>query len=193
MFLDASVGSAQMRKKHLDRLEETIRKHRKHLMLAAAVVEDSDCGQCRHTATCSLVRLRPVSVTHVGLLQLLESGHLYCYDPTQWHLYAPLRIPALRSRESEDAAPVLEVFWERYRGIYPNFQLFQRIDSGNCAAKRCVPFYIHGDEGTTYKRAGALIISFQSRLGYGTSRRTKEMSVNLENLGESGLPLNFAL
>lgn len=93
----------------------------------------------------------------------------------------------------KDAAPVLEVFWERYRAIYPNFQLFQRIDNGDCEAKHCIPLYIHGDEGITYKRAGVLILSFQSPLGYGTSRRTQEMSVNLENLGESGLPLNFAL
>ena len=42
------------------------------------------------------VILRPISVTHVGLLRMLQSGHLYPVDADQWRLYAPLRVPAPR-------------------------------------------------------------------------------------------------
>ena len=58
-------------------------------------------------------------------------------------------------------------------------------------ANQCLPLYIHGDEGVTYKKQGVLILSWQSPLGYGTSRRPREMSITLEAMGESGLPMNF--
>lgn len=89
------------------------------------------------------------------------------------------------------AANLLETFWERYRVICPHFQLFQRVDAGLCRLRDCIPLYLHGDEGITFKKNGVLIIAFQSPLGYGTSKRPQEMSLNLQNFGESGLPLNF--
>lgn len=42
------------------------------------------------------VILRPISVTFVGLRDMLISGYLYACDGEQWRLYAPLRIPAPR-------------------------------------------------------------------------------------------------
>ena len=89
------------------------------------------------------------------------------------------------------AAPMLEEFWKRYRVVYPEFQYFQRVDSGFCSYRQSIPLYLHGDEGVTYKRGGVLIMSFQSPFGWGTSRRCRDMSLKLESLGESGLPLNF--
>ena len=89
------------------------------------------------------------------------------------------------------ARPLLHTFWTRYRKIHPGFQLFQQIDQGKKPMELCVPLYLHGDEGVTYKRGGVLILSFQSPLGFGTSKREQELSLNLQNLGESGLPLNF--
>lgn len=89
------------------------------------------------------------------------------------------------------AAELLEVFWQRYRLVFPEFQLFPRVDAGLCTYKQCIPLYLHGDEGICYKKGGVLIISFQSPLGFGTSKRPQEMSINLENMGEAGLSLNF--
>ena len=91
----------------------------------------------------------------------------------------------------DDATPMLQTFWDRYRAVHPHFTLFTHTDAGRIDLKKCFPLYIHGDEGTTYKRSGILIMSFQSPLGFGTSRRPQEMSLNLQNMGESGLPLNF--
>ena len=86
-----------------------------------------------------------------------------------------------------DAKDVLTTFWQRYRMIFPHFGLFQR----DCELSQCVPLYIHGDEGITYKKGGVLVISFQSPLGHGTSKRPQEMSLNMERMGEAGLPMNF--
>ena len=89
------------------------------------------------------------------------------------------------------AAPLLEVFWQRYRKIIPKFQLFERVDAGQCTYRQCIPLYLHGDEGVCYKKGGVLVVSFQSPLGFGTSKRHQQMSLNLQNMGEAGLPLNF--
>jgi hypothetical protein len=58
------------------------------------------------------VVLIPVTVTHLGLLRLLQSGHLYCADATQWHLYGALRRPSPRN----DGGHV-------YYKVHPNTQL----------------------------------------------------------------------
>ena len=87
------------------------------------------------------------------------------------------------------AGPLLEEFWHRYKVICPEFELFHRVDPSNY--KRCIPLYLHGDEGVTFKKGGVLVMSFQSPLGFGTSKRPMQMSLNLENLGDSGFPLNF--
>lgn len=42
------------------------------------------------------VVLRPVSITYVGLREMLSNGTLYACDGAQWRLYAPLRVPAPR-------------------------------------------------------------------------------------------------
>lgn len=90
-----------------------------------------------------------------------------------------------------EAEQMLVTFWTRYRAVFPQFQLFSEVHDGRKQLKDCIPLYIHGDEGVTYKKRGVLIMSYQSPLGFGTSRRPQEMSLNLENMGESGLPLNF--
>ena len=40
--------------------------------------------------------LRPVSITFVGLRDMISNGSLYAVDGQQWRLYAPLRIPSAR-------------------------------------------------------------------------------------------------
>ena len=90
-----------------------------------------------------------------------------------------------------EAEPMLVTFWERYRRVFPAFGLFEQVDRGVCTYKQCIPLYLHGDEGITYKKNGVLIISFQSPLGFGTSKRPQELSLNLRNMGEAGLPMNF--
>ena len=75
--------------------------------------------------------------------------------------------------------------------FFPHHELWNDIDAGRKQASQCIPLYLHGDEGTTYKRQGVLIVSWQSPLGYGSSRRPHHMAVNLADMGEAGLPLNF--
>ena len=60
-------------------------------------------------------------------------------------------------------------FWDDYRRMYPGYQLFAKADRGEVDVSRCLPCYVHGDEGTYYKRSGIMILQLQSLFGKGTS------------------------
>ena len=86
-----------------------------------------------------------------------------------------------------EAAPILEVFWDRYRRVLPQHQVF----SSGKPLSQCLPIYLHGDEGITYRKAGVLIVAWQSALGFGSSRRGQEVALNYERMEGAGLPLNM--
>ena len=83
-------------------------------------------------------------------------------------------------RSIQDAEKMLNLFWSRYRAIYPKFELFDEVRAGHRQLGRCIPVFIHGDEGTTYKRSGILILSLQGALGEGTSKRCPEAVAKCE-------------
>lgn len=80
-------------------------------------------------------------------------------------------------------APLLD-FWEKYQVMNGNHEVYQLAASGHLKLQNCLPCLIHGDEGTTYKKDGCLVLSIHSILGLGTrsSRAgpvTDEMETNL--------------
>lgn len=68
----------------------------------------------------------------------------------------------------DKAGPGLEKFWTKYRISHSGHEVFSLADSGELDLKRCLPVFIHGDEGTTYKKDGCFVVSFHSPLGRGT-------------------------
>lgn len=90
----------------------------------------------------------------------------------------------------QDAKPLLLTFWQRFRSIHPSHQLWSQVDRGEKDICKCIPLYLHGDEGTSFKKGGILFLSLQGALGYGTSKRAQEVEQNLRAMGE-GVPLNL--
>lgn len=89
---------------------------------------------------------------------------------------------------------LLTSFWEKYRKIFPKHQLWAEVDSGRKDVTKCIPLYLHGDEGVCYKKSGVLVLSFQGAIGFGTSKskRAKEVEENYKAMAKSeGIPLNF--
>ncbi|CAE7334637.1 unnamed protein product [Symbiodinium sp. CCMP2592] len=66
----------------------------------------------------------------------------------------------------DDLPKMLESYWDNFKQLHPTHQIFNL----QVPLSRCLPVLLHGDEGTTYKRDGALVLSFQSPLGRGTSK-----------------------
>lgn len=89
----------------------------------------------------------------------------------------------------EESRLTLELFWERYRAQFPDHDIFK--DEAKAAMLgRCIPLYCHGDEGTTYKKKGILIMGFQGVLGKGT-RHAPNVRPRPGRVNDAGIPLNM--
>ena len=85
--------------------------------------------------------------------------------------------------------PTLLEFWRRYSLEWPDFELF-KATGNDLALCRCIPVYIHGDEGRGFKRSGVMILSLQGAIGRGSrpfqrrhpllSLRKIKMGINLQ-------------
>ena len=96
----------------------------------------------------------------------------------------------------DGAKDMLIEFWGSYRAICPRHELFQLIDAGERVPERCIPIFVHGDEGVTYKKNGVLVLSFQGIIGFGTSKtsnsgKRKRGNDAREGTIAEGIPLNF--
>ena len=89
-------------------------------------------------------------------------------------------------RTLAEAAPVLRTFWERYEAIFPNHQVFKSMREKGVDLAKCLPIYLHGDEGISFKKGGILICSWQSAFGFGCSKR-----MPMHQGDDDGMPLNF--
>jgi hypothetical protein len=86
----------------------------------------------------------------------------------------------------------LEKFWSMYRPLHPTNEFFKLVDQGAMSPRCCVPIYFHGDEGTTYKKDGCLVLSIHSGIGAGTLLSQKLGSIRQNALGRDEPKLNFA-
>ena len=81
-------------------------------------------------------------------------------------------------------------FWRRYRVEWPDFGVYDASLQSKVCLARCIPVFIHGDEGRGFKRSGVMILSVQGALGRGTrpfqlkhplqSVRSIKMGINLK-------------
>ena len=103
----------------------------------------------------------------------------------------PLLLGGLPSLQA--AAGVLEEFWCRYKAVYPAHGVFRKISEskGTVKTSQLVPILVHGDEGTTYKRAGMLVIQFSAVIGSGTNKAKAKPGWNNDSIAKCGIPLNL--
>ena len=71
----------------------------------------------------------------------------------------------------EAAKPKLLEFWAKYELSHGGHQVYDLASSGKLDLGNCLPIYLHGDEGVTFKKEGALVVSFYSPLGQGVACR----------------------
>ena len=90
----------------------------------------------------------------------------------------------------QNAEKRLVSFWEKYRVLFPSHQLWADIDDGRKPMERCLPLFIHGDEGVTYRKDGLLVVSFQGVFGHGSSKSKTSPAEHYKSNSE-GIPLNF--
>lgn len=92
----------------------------------------------------------------------------------------------------ELARTVLTKFWSRYERICPTHTVFTKIrqSEGRLQPYQFLPLLVHGDEGTTYKKNGFLIIQFCGVIGAGSSKTKSDTEWHKE-LASCGIPINL--
>ena len=113
----------------------------------------------------------PVPITYVplganGTLPILKpSSFLNFIDKTRsWE-----RICG--EQDLKKAQQMFTLFWQRFEQLYPNFELFERVRQNKIRLDRACPVYIHGDEGTYYKKSAVMVLQWQGVLGKGTVKK----------------------
>ena len=72
-------------------------------------------------------------------------------------------------KQLQQAKPQFLDFWEKYKLSHGEHELWDLVAQNNLELGNCVPVYIHGDEGVTYKRGGALVLLVNCPIGSGTA------------------------
>ena len=82
------------------------------------------------------------------------------------------KLVGLGSEHQSIASPAvgkaLEEFWARFQMVHGTHEVFQLARDKKLSLATAFPLFLHGDEGTTYKKEGCLCISMHSPLGRGT-------------------------
>jgi len=104
----------------------------------------------------------------------------------------PLLLGGLPTLQAAEIA--LEEFWARYKAVFPQHGVFRKIQNsgGKVKTSQLLPILVHGDEGTTYKRGGMLVIQFSAVIGSGSNHSKAKPEWNTAaNITKEGIPLNL--
>lgn len=75
-----------------------------------------------------------------------------------------------------NCAAQLSLFWDRWKFLRPNHQIFECRDAASL--QRTLPVLLHGDEGRGAKRQGLMCLSVAPILGRGVATRSKKGAPN---------------
>ena len=88
----------------------------------------------------------------------------------------------------EDLEITLMAFWKKYSICFPSHQVFQ--EGNGLDLRRCIPVYMHGDEGRSFKKSGVLLINLQGAIGKGSEPFLKKHELN-ERFRQISMGLNI--
>ena len=74
----------------------------------------------------------------------------------------------LRDRDLPREEAILRAFWNNYKQLFPDHEIFARFEQGSLRPESTYPMMMHGDEGRGRRRQGFLVVNFHSALGKGT-------------------------
>ena len=139
--------------------------------MAACGVKNSERDAHRMARRCQLTL--PINISECCIqgcvlpLILLSSWLLFLVSKNLLHTLCGLSEPDLARCDA-----IWTCFWSRYRKICPNHDVFRRAQAGEINLAKTIALLVHGDEGRTKKKAGILIVSCHSILGYGCKSST---------------------
>ena len=78
----------------------------------------------------------------------------------------------------QDWESTLMEFWRRYSKECPRHQVF--MEENSLQLRRCIPCYIHGDDGRSFKKSGVLLVNLQGALGTGSAPFQKKHAESVQ-------------
>ncbi|CAK9101504.1 Regulator of nonsense transcripts 1-like [Durusdinium trenchii] len=100
-------------------------------------------------------RLKPIDFLHY----MAESGHLN---------------KLLGGRSIAASGRILLQFWQNFKGIHPDFELWDLVEDSDINLADCIPIHAHMDGGRGYKKSEFLVLNWCSIIGNGTGRQNKK-------------------
>ena len=94
---------------------------------------------------------------------MLQPTHIIAYLTGQNQLE---RLVGGNSGSVDDLECTLLEFWRRYARTWPSHQVFAEGNSQQL--RHCIPCYVHGDDGRSFKKSGVLIVNLQGAIGQGS-------------------------
>ena len=91
-----------------------------------------------------------------------------------------------------EAKGALESFWSIFQSVCPEHGVFRKLreSKGRLSTSQLIPILVHGDEGTTYKRGGMLVLQFTGVIGQG-SKKSETPEEWHKHMASCGIPLNL--
>ena len=88
----------------------------------------------------------------------------FILDTNSWHHLCGLKAP-----DSAREQAIWSAFWEKYRALDPEHEIFKKAASGTLELSRCAAMLLHGDEGRGRRRQAFMVVSYHSCLGRGAA------------------------
>ena len=150
-----------------------------------ARLSDSNAERDTHRLTKKFKLTVPIPLTSltVGKLEVpylpMSAWASFLMEHNLFH-----HLTGLKSPDHDRCCQIWSEFWNRYRAVCPDHDVFKRSDIN---LGRTIGLLLHGDEGTSSKKLPILVVATHSVLGYGitTARTTgpelyKSMKLNYE-------------
>ena len=146
-----------------DKLHEVLNRYQLALPVPLKPITDKP-------ALIGFPRLKPMDF----LQYMAESGHLK---------------KLLGGRSMQSCGPELQAFWDRYKLLHPDFELFHMTNM-DLNLSDCIPIVAQIDGGRGYKRSEFMVFSFCSMIGFGSgSRNLKDPAVRRFKKKKAGLQI----
>ena len=160
-------------------------------LLELANVRDDDAEEGCHkvfhkyklTVDIPIVRLR-IREAKLQKLPVLR------FSSWMQYLLDHKKLERLTGVPDEDMSPRLTEFWDRYKALYPDHQVFELASSSYIDLARGIPVFAHVDEGRTYKSKALLVLSVHGCLGRGTRSYARRV-VKKPHLKRDPMGMNY--
>ena len=108
------------------------------------------------------------SLPHIPMLKIRDWYDFFLRNSCMHILHGLQQPHPVRERA------ILSAFWQRFRKLHPQHQVFEQASQGKIDLEHAVPLLLHGDEGRGRRHVAHFVLSFHSMLGRGFGKMANQ-------------------